>query len=994
MHTRNYLLLWLAGLLLPIHFSAQILDATGNVWRVTERSLLHSLNGDWKFRFLPSPDWSRYRDFCQTDFDDSEWETIPVPGNWDILGYTTPRYGNPDNLTGLYRTCFGVPDGWKGQRVILRFDGVLRGYELWVNGHPAGKWESSHHTCQFDITPYLQAGENTLAVRVYTHYKGFDFDGNDDWAQVGIHRNVWLMAVPDTHIKDLTVQTFLKPENRASVQLNFEVAASGPEMARELFIKGKLLDPLGNMEKEFTLPVGHSQEAETELSIEKPMLWNAETPHLYSLHYSLVSAGKELQCFTEKVGIREVTIDGTVFKVNSTAIKLRGVTLHETDPFHGKVVGEEVNLTDLRMMKEANINFIRTTHYPRDPRFYELCDSIGMYVMSEVPFGYGSSNLSDPGFQDILLTRADATVRRDKNHPCILIWSIGNENPLTPIAEETGRYVKSMDPTRPICYPMEHSYFLELNYHIPDFVDIYAPHYPPVATLKHYAETARRPVILTEYCHSLGQSLEEHKELWELIEAHSHLAGGNVWEWVDQGMPKASGKRSSRLGWTNDLWLNDSTCISMEGNAGADGILYADRTPLPNYYEVRKNYAQVMIPEKEISINHDQEIRFTLHNRFDFVDLKDKVQAGWFITSNKDTLYSGRFIPHCGPGKQTVVTLNPTGRLDTDKVNLLHLNIYTNDGYCINTHVIGLTGTTDPIDYTDRLSATQRKSLKPEKVWMRTKDLFSHPRVTSLIQEPPLIRAGRKLSMSEQVRVSRQVVNNYLLRANVSESEYPKRKKQSAIQQKCIYQNQEISIDAAITYTINANYGVAIHFDATPIGSDKLLLEAGIAFLLDKDITKVQWLGNGPYASYPGKNSANNRGMYALCQDDLYFEGNRQGVDLVLCTKDNGDGILLVCNQGSVNFEQTDKGIVLTYNSLVSGLGGKLRTTAFPVYAHSTECFSGDLSLYFIKGDNWPSLLTDLFVLPDEIKAPYHPFYSVFDTYLLRFNDIIEGDIY
>jgi len=241
--------------------------------------------------------------------------------------------------------------------------------------------------------------------------------------------------------------------------------------------------------------------------LKNPKLWNAETPHLYKLEYQLIAGRQVLQSFYENFGVREVTIDKDVFKLNGVPIKLRGVTLHATDPFNGKVISEDLYLKDMKLMKEASINFIRTSHYPLDPYFYELCDSLGFYVMSEVPFGFGDSNLYDSTYQDILLTRAEATVQRDKNHPSILFWSIGNENPLTYISEETGKYVKRKDPTRPICYPMQHNYFLSLDYNIPDFIDIYAPHYPTVETLKYYADTATKPVILTEYCLFFGTNL-------------------------------------------------------------------------------------------------------------------------------------------------------------------------------------------------------------------------------------------------------------------------------------------------------------------------------------------------------------------------------------------------------------------------------------------------------------------------------------------------------
>jgi beta-galactosidase len=662
------------------------------------------------------------------------------------------------------------------------------------------------------------------------------------------------------------------------------------------------------------------------------------------------------------------------------------VTLHATDPFHGKVISEALNLKDLQMMKEANINFIRTSHYPREPRFYELCDSLGFYVMSEVPFGFGDRNLYDSSFQDILLTRANATVQRDKNHPSILFWSIGNENPLTPIAEETGRYVKRMDPTRPICYPMVHDYFLSLKYQIPNFVDIYAPHYPPVETLKYYAQTATRPVILTEYCHSLGQSLEEHKELWELIETNKNLAGGNIWEWVDQGMPFLKESKKDIFTWTDNLWLNDSTAITMNGNQGADGLLYANRVPLSNYYEVKKNYAQVGILENEIVLSKGTHlIPIHISNRFDFINLQNNIHCNWFLTADKDTLDKGSFSPYCDSHDQCVQQIPITLNQELlEKICLLHFDVFNKQNICINHHVIKINTTSHDALIERRLGALKTGRLQFGNVQVNTD--FPDCTLKSFIQQGPLMRIGRKTSMSEDARIPGKVIKNYLALPKLLSTHVYEHK--DSISKYYLYKNPSITVRGNIDYSL-LNGGIRINFNLKPEQSDKILLEAGIAFLLDSTISQVQWLGNGPYASYPGKMSANNYGLYSLSSNDIYFEGNRMGIDMVLCTNVNGDGVLLVCKDGKINFERTDKGIVLSFNAYVSGLGGKLRPTSFPVYTDKIDAIAGSFSLYYVDGRNWNPFLKDLFVSPNEVKNAFIPFISAYDTYLKKFNDIV-----
>ena len=245
-----------------------------------------------------------------------------------------------------------------------------------------------------------------------------------------------------------------------------------------------------------------------------------------------------MQTFEHRFGFREVTVEGNILKLNGSPIKLRGVTCHATDPKTVKVISEDLTKRDMQLMKEASVNYIRTSHYPREPRFYELADSLGFYVIDEVPFGFGDKNLSDNSFYPVLQQRAQATIRRDKNHAAVIIWSIGNENPLTDICIRLGDYVKAqLDASRPVCYPQVGSYFRKFNYDFPKVADVYAPHYPTTSQIADFYQRADRPVIFTEYCHTLGISFEDHDRQWEIIERTPCIAGGSVWEWVDQGMP-------------------------------------------------------------------------------------------------------------------------------------------------------------------------------------------------------------------------------------------------------------------------------------------------------------------------------------------------------------------------------------------------------------------------------------------------------------------------
>lgn len=958
--------------------SAQILNSLKDVVKPTETSWKKSLNGEWDFFFIGSEDWKEYSDFYREDYIAEGWSKISVPGCWDALGYVTPKYANPDSLNGLYRTFFTIPKLWKGNHVFISFDGVLRGYEVWVNGYYAGKWESSYNTCHFDITDYLKDGKNLLAVRVYTHYKGFDFDGNDDWGQVGINREVSLFAVPKVHIKDFTLRTENVSEDSAKVRMFFDIASFGKEMIGKAWIKGTLKDPDGNVVTHFKEYCSDSGFVRKELMLTNPVLWNAETPRLYQLEYSL-HAPECVQEFSSKFGVREVTIRKNVILLNGHKVKLRGINLHETDPFNGKVVSEELNLKDLRMMKEANINFIRCSHYPRDPRFYQLCDSIGMYVMSEVPFGYGDSHLYDDSYQDILLTRADATVRRDKNSACILFWSIGNENPLTPITEETGCYVKRLDPTRPICYPMIHNYFLSLDFELPDFIDVFAPHYPPVATLRYYAEAAKRPVILTEYCHSLGQSFEQHKDLWELIEQNDNLAGGCVWEWCDQGMIDRSAVFPGKYIRTEKVWLKDGKCINMEGNSGTDGMLYAERTPLSNYYELRKNYAQAFILTDSLigSIGKNR-WNVEIANRFDFVDLSEKVSFRWMLVDGKKIKTQGDAVLKCSPGNVALLPIEAI--LDTEPSDVfycLKIDVFSNEGYCLGNYSVPIVSNVNK-QMKDLFDMVEERVLQPDTLQMQKV-------LSTLFQEPLLMRVGRKLTMSEELKAQKAIKHYLVKEKNVSTELEGLQWKQ-----KMNFENSEIQTKGEIIYEQLANDGIRVNYRLVPKAKGKMMLEGGIAFMLNSHYTYIQWLGDGPYASYPGKCSANEYGLYGMRCGDLYFEGNRMNVDVVCCSDSTGNGFALIAPHSNINFEQTDKGVVLSINSVVSGLCGKLRETAYPVYVDNVLELTGQVVIIPLQASKWQEVFTYLFKQPEYIEKRDNPFMSQYDTYLLKYSDIVE----
>lgn len=890
--------------LLAAGAKAQVKDAFDGILPVTDPKMEMSLNGEWQLKVVEGITSDK-----KVPATDDTWRQIPVPGCWEAYGFCKPKYDSASALTGYYRTTFSIPKAWKGQHIVIRFDGVLYGYDLWINDKAVGSWRSGYNTAMFDITPYLNRKnqQQDIALRVVSQFPGSDFDYNDDWAPNGIFRDVTLMAVPKTHLKDLTIRT----KNTGEVYVSADIANGG----KSTQVKHEILDKQGRL-------VGTTK-------VEHPLLWTAETPNLYTLRTTLLQNGKTLQTFEHKFGFRELTIDGNVLKLNGQPIKLRGVTSHSTDPVTVKVIDEASILRDMRLMKEASINYIRTSHYPREPRFYELADSLGFYIIDEVPFGYGDKNLSDSTFYPVLQQRAQATIRRDKNHPSVLIWSLGNENPLTDICVKLGDYVKrELDPSRPICYPQVGSYFRRFNYNFPKVADIYTPHYPSTAQIADFYQRADRPVIFTEYCHTLGISFEDHDRQWEIIERTPGIAGGSVWEWVDQGMPFKNEKirksnHEKKYGYEERVFTSDNEGFEMYGNKGTDGLLYADRTPLPNYYELQHNYARAFVS----AINGDV---LQIVNRYDFLNLKDYVTFHWALTNNRDTVMRGAFSPECKPHTTVPYTLNLPKQ---NGLSILHFDVEDAQGHIFLHQSFVLN--------------------KPHITWT------GHGSGAVMTKEAT-IRTGRKPTMGERLTQKGRLPEKYLL---------PLDNKQV----RAYIQSRPIDGGEEVTFTL------------TPDTADVFRSELGLAYLLDPSIDRVQWIGYGPFASYPGRHQANRYGFWAKHMDDLYFEGNHSGIDAAFLSDKEGNGILITGDSLSLNFEQTDRGVVLTVNAAVSGQGPKFAKTHFPGWQKGDQPVSAAFQSYYIKADVMPEVVSRMFAPAADVPVPFRPFVTQYDTYLQRY---------
>ncbi len=512
-----------------------------------------SLAGEWRFQWhrhpLEAPD-----NFYTPDFQHRDWDTITVPGTWQMQGFGHNIYRNipmpfspydpprvPDflNPTGCYIKTFIVPENWQGKSVFLHFEGVKSAYWLWINGTYAGFDKGSMTSGEFDITPYLVEGENKIAVMVVRWSDGSYLEDQDMWRFSGIYRNVYLFARPGVFIRDFFVTTRLDGRYRdAELAVSADITNKSPDdvdniaVTAHLYRRDQFISRFSSRLKK--CPAGTDKTVLLNAKITNPLKWSAEKPHLYSLVLELEdNHDNTLEVVEEKIGFRRLEIRDARFLVNGVPIDFRGTNRHEHDPVRGRTMTRDLMIKDIKLMKQLNINSVRTSHYPDDPLFYDLADEYGLYICDEVnaECHYGENYLAaQPGWEPAFMDRTVRFVQRDKNHPCVVMWSMGNECGLAPIHDRMAAYVRSADPTRFVYHQTN-----QPNGDAP-FADINGVRYPSPALLDAIGDTTRRPVVMGEYNHAMGNGSGHFDEYWEVIGRHKSLQGGFIWDWVNQGV--------------------------------------------------------------------------------------------------------------------------------------------------------------------------------------------------------------------------------------------------------------------------------------------------------------------------------------------------------------------------------------------------------------------------------------------------------------------------
>lgn len=640
---------------------------------------VRSLNGQWKFSFAPNPD-SRIQDFYLLDYDCSDWKEIAVPGHWQLQGYDYPQYTNITypwveqgdlrppfaptayNPVGSYVRTFEVPKEWAGEPVFVSFQGVESAFYVWLNGELVGYSEDTFTPAEFDLTPYLREGENKLAVEVYRWCDASWLEDQDFWRMSGIFRDVFLYAKPNLHIYDFRVHADLDDEYRDAALsvdvklLNYELAANG-----KLFVEATLYDkdgqPVAGTEMRGEIDLSGKGEGGVRLAskVDNPLKWSAEEPNLYKLVLKLSDGeGKLLETAGSKVGFRKFEIKDGLMKINGQRILFKGVNRHEFSCHTGRFVSAEDMLTDVLLMKTHNINAVRTSHYPNHPLWYDLCDEYGLYVIDETNlethglWQYAQKELGEtlpgsrPEWTDNVLDRCRSMFERDKNHPSILMWSLGNESFGGDNFIKMYDYFKEQDSSRIVHY--------EGVFHWRESEaasDVESQMYTRPAGVEAYAKSnPQKPFILCEYSHAMGNSCGGLHIYWELFDRYPVLQGGFIWDWIDQAIWTKTEDGTEYMAYGGDFGESPH-----DGNFCGNGLIFADRTVSPKLYEVKRCYQNI-----EFALDDWSKQTIVVQNKQLFLSLEPYTLL-WEVARNGVTVEQGEWSAEAAPGASAIVNI-------------------------------------------------------------------------------------------------------------------------------------------------------------------------------------------------------------------------------------------------------------------------------------------------------------------------------------------------
>lgn len=898
-----------------------------------------NLNGVWKFMFLDAPEYSP-EGFFNSDFDVTKMDDITVPGNWQLQGYgkmhysdlwynfpINPPYVPTENPTGIYKRTFFVEESYRDKKIIIRFCGVDSAYHLWINGKEVGYSKVARNESEFDITDLIRVGEeNDVTVRVYQWSDGTYLEDQDMWWESGIFRDVELIGVPKDGINDYKVIADLDDEYKNGI---FKVEAF-LRTTKEVNVTFELVDAGENTVFTKTVVAKEGKACIDEV-IADVNHWTAETPYLYKLFMTVEDDGQIVEVIPQNVGFRNIRLNGETFLVNGVAIKFKGVNRHDYSPQNGRVVSREEIEKDIILMKQFNINAIRTSHYPNSYYLYDLCDEYGMYLIAETDLECHGFELTgdykwitdDPSWELAYVSRMTRMIERDKNHPAIIFWSLGNESAFGCNFRKMTDVAHEMDPTRLVHY--------EGDFDV-ESADVYSTMYTWIENpkkpylMKDIIEKSKKPHIHCEYCHAMGNGPGNLKDYQDLVYAHDKLQGGFVWEWFDHGIESftESGEKYYRYGGDfGDDPSNKDFCI--------DGLIMPDRTPSPGLYE----YKKVIEPITTTAVDIQKGI-INLLSRYDFANLdrfnlvykvmEDDVilQTGFMAVpsiearANKDiTLPYDLSSIKVKPGAHYYVNISYQLREDTSYASSGHelataqfeLPLYK-EGIVVRPegilnvekehttlHVKGANFSLDFNLVNGNLMNIVRDGMQV---------LSKGPRLT--LWRAPIsndMEIIDKLKKVYFLHLEHEVVMNidYHMEGNILKVEVDTINSTT---------NSAWHFKTKYVYTVCPSGDILIDVEGTPSGrvdlAPDMLPRIGVSMHLDKSMEHVRYFGMGPGENYADSKEAAQMGLYANTVDGLFTNyvipqenGNHMGCKWVSMTNDRGMG-LLASTEGDFNF--------------------------------------------------------------------------------------------
>lgn len=892
-----------------------------------------SLNGTWKFNWVHKPS-QRPVDFYKKGYDVSNWNDEQVPFNWELKGYGTPFYvsagygfkKNPpfidpeNNPVGSCKRSFVIPHNWKGKDIYIHFGGVSSAFYVWVNGKKVGYSQDSKTPAEFNITPYVNTGKNEIAVEVYRWCDGSYLEDQDFWRFSGIQRDVFLFAQTPLHIGNYEILTDLDHEYRdAMLKGHIDLVNTKGKFSSSQLIEVTLLDDNGS--KLFTKQIkagkakGKDIRLDFEQLVENPRKWSAETPNLYTILFTVKERGKIQQVISDRIGFREVEIKHAQLLVNGTPVYIKGVNRHEHDPVTGHVVSRESMIRDIKLMKQNNINSVRTSHYPNDPLWYQLCDQYGLYVVDEANIeshgmGYDPDKAlaNQPQWEAAFIDRTQRMFERDKNHPCVIVWSLGNETGSGPNFMATYKWIKEHDwAKRPI-----HSEDAGEE----DYTDIYCPMYKPIDVLiKHALSSPKKPLILCEYAHAMGNSVGNLRDYWDVIEKYPSLQGGHIWDWVDQGILQKTAEGNSYWAYGGDFGPKGTPSSA---NFCMNGLVAADRTPNPHLYEVKKVYQNI---DFQLVDYHTGQI--SINNKYSFINLRNFI-FHWSIQDN------GREIR-----KGVIAEVNlPAGKTGVFHASLPKLADAPGHEYFLtisaiqrNTQGVLKKGTVlaqeqielpfyVPLAITPKVAPLSVQEMESELVLsgQRFKVTFSKNNgyMSGYTFKGKEILKGElkpnfwRPSTDNDFGSGCMVADSYVWHdagANTT-LENISIKEQTPTHCRIIAKHgvPVSSSQFDVIYDIYGSGDVCVHWDFIP-GCDTLPLipRLGMTMPIKAQYDQAHWFGRGPHENYVDRKTSAFVGLYSGSVWDQYYpynrpqeNGNKTDVRWMALTNGNGDGLAVI----------------------------------------------------------------------------------------------------